>query len=100
MKNEDRVLCQTPTPGKQGTRIPQWKFEALRGAILEVLPRNGTGLEFRELPALVERALPDQDRKRIGSIPWHTVTVKLHMEVMGDIERIPGAIPQRLRRVT
>lgn len=99
MQDEVKVLCQTPTPDKQGTRIPQWKFNALRRAIFKVLPRSRTGIEFRELPSLVEQVLAAQDRRRIGSVTWHTVTVKLHMEVIGDIERVPGARPQRIRRV-
>ena len=35
---EERVECRTPNPGKPGiTRIPKWKFDAVRAAILEVL---------------------------------------------------------------
>ncbi|MBX3373850.1 MAG: hypothetical protein KF817_08440 [Phycisphaeraceae bacterium] len=95
--NEPRVLCETPTPGRSGTRIPTWKYDAVRAAIRRVVPRRGQGIEFRRLPDLVQQALSSEDRQRLGSIAWHTVTVKLHLEVIGEIERIPGSRPQRIR---
>jgi hypothetical protein len=98
-RKEARVPCETPTPGKEGTRIPQWKYDAVRAAIRKVVPRNEKGIEFKELPDLVEAALAVDARRNLGSISWHTVTVKLHMEVIGEIERIAGAKPQRIRRV-
>ncbi len=96
---EEKVLCETPTPGKEGTRIPQWKYDAVRAAIRKVVPRGNEGIEFRELPHLVEEALPADARRKLGSVTWHTVTVKLHLEVIGELERIPGSKPQRIRRV-
>lgn len=98
-KNEVKVLCETPTPGKEGTRIPKWKYDVVRAAIRKVVPRSKEGIEFRELPALVNQALCADDRRKLGSITWHTVTVKLHLEVIGEIERVAGSKPQRIRRV-
>lgn len=94
---EERILCNTPSPGKKGTRIPKWKYDALRAAIRKVVPRNRDGVEFRKLNTLVKAALRPGDRERIGSIPWHTITVKLHMETLGEIQRLPGPGPQRIR---
>lgn len=96
--NGTKVLCETPTPGKQGTRIPKWKYDAVRAAILRVVPRSKEGIEFRELPGRVQEMLSAEHRQQLGSITWHTVTVKLHLEVTGEIERIPGSKPQRIRR--
>ncbi|MBE0564514.1 MAG: hypothetical protein IH621_01035 [Krumholzibacteria bacterium] len=98
-KKEAKILCETPTPGKEGTRIPQWKYAAVRAAIRKVVPRSEKGIEFRELAGLVDAALSVDARRDLGSVGWHTVTVKLHMEVIGEIERIAGAKPQRIRRV-
>lgn len=95
---EAKVLCLTPTPGKQGTRIPAWKYEAVRAAIHRVVPQDEAGIEFRGLPGLVEAALSPDVKRRLGSVGWHTTTVKLHLEVLGEIERIPGSKPQRIRR--
>ena len=97
-KEEPKILCQTPTPGKQGTRIAKWKYEAIRKAIRQVVPRNKNSLPFSLLAKEVGKALPTDERKRIGSISWYTVTVKLDMEVRGELERIEGAKPQRIRR--
>lgn len=98
-KDASKAVCKTPTPGKQTTRIDRWKYDTVRAAILQVLPKNKQGVEFRELPKLVKGALSAADRKRLGSVPWYTTTVKLDLEVRGEIERVPGASPQRLRRV-
>lgn len=94
---EPKVLCRTPTPGKAGTRIPKWKYDAVRLAIRAVVPKGGAGVAFKELSGLVGKALSAGDRARLGSVPWHTVTVKLHLETVGEIERIPGSKPQRIR---
>ncbi len=98
-KTAGKILCLTPTPGKQGTRIDRWKYETLRRAIRRAVPRNKTGVEFRRLAALVRQQLAADELQAIGSLPWYTTTVKLHLEVIGEIERVPGAQPQRLRRV-
>jgi hypothetical protein len=97
MPTEERILCNTPAFGKKGTRIPKWKYDALRAAIRKVVPRNREGVEFRKLAGLVKAALPPDVRERIGSIPWHTITVKLHLETIGEIQRIPARGPQRIR---
>ncbi len=94
-----KILCLTPTPGKQGTRIDRWKYETLRRAIRRAVPKNRTGVEFRKLAELVRQQLAAEELQTIGSLLWYTTTVKLHLEVIGEIERVPGAQPQRLRRV-
>ncbi len=97
-KTTDKVLCQTPTAGKQPTVIDRWKYDAVRKAILKVIPRRGEGLPFRELPEKVKAALPDRQLAQLGSVSWYTTTVKLDLEVRGEIRRIEGARPQRLLR--
>jgi len=97
-KGEDKVECRTPTPGKSSTRIGKWKFNLVRDAILKAVPRDGAGVEFRKLPSLVNKQLAAADRARLGSVPWYTTTVKLEMEVRGEIQRIPESKPQRIRR--
>lgn len=94
--SEERTVCRTPTEGKKPTSIPTWKYEAIRGAILAVVPEEPPGVPFGELPKLVESRLPRGDRDRLGSVSWHTTTVKLDMEVRGELARVSGAGPQRL----
>lgn len=97
---QDKVICETPTPGKKPTRIARWKYDLVREAILAVVPADDQGVEFNQLPKLVEGQLREGDLKRLGSVSWYTKTVKLDMEIKGEIERIPGSKPQRLRIVS
>ena len=96
--NTEKVLCQTPTLGKKPTRIDAWKYNLIRDAILKILPVDEPGIIFMELPGLVESRLSDDVRMRLGSVGWYTTTVKLDLEVKGEITRIPGSKPQRLVR--
>ena len=97
MSSDDKVVCQTPTPGKQPTRIERWKYDLVHSAILAVIPADDQGVEFRELPGLVEKHLDPADLEKLGSVSWYTTTVKLDMEVKRELEKIPGSKPQRLR---
>ena len=95
-KVSDKVVCRTPTPGKTAKRIDREKFDLLRRAILESLPVKEPGVLFTDLFELVAKQLSPKQRKEIGSIPWYTTTVKLEMEVAGEIARVPGSSPQSL----
>ena len=94
--SEETVLCRTPNPDRPGTtRIPRWKFDLLRTAVLDLL--QGGEVRFSDLSGLVKRGLGASDLNNLGSITWHVTTVKLELEVRGEIERVPGSGPQRLR---
>ena len=97
MPTEDKILCETPTPGKKPTRIDRWKYDLIRTAILAVVPSDKLGVEFRDLPNLVEQQIAPGELDKLGSLSWYTTTVKLDMEVKREIERVPGSKPQRLR---
>ena len=98
MKSEDKIICATPTSGKKAKRIDRWKFDAVRKAIVAALPCRGTGVLLEDLPNQVERRLSAGDRARLGSVKRYTAIVKLALEVRGEIIRVPGSKPQRLRR--
>ena len=97
--NDARVVCRTPTPGKKPTRIHKWKYDLLRGIILDILDGSVDGVEFRSLPSLIDARLNPEQRANLGSVGWYTTTVKLDMEAQCYIERIPNTSPQRLRLV-
>ena len=97
MTDAEKVVCETPTPGKQPTRIERWKYDLLRSAILAELHAEGDGLPFRELPGRIHSRLSPADLEKLGSLRWYTTTVKLDLEVKGEIERIPGKSTQHLR---
>lgn len=94
-----KVVCRTPTPGAKPTRIDAWKFETIRSAILACVPGNGDGTLLVELPGLVTEQLTAADRERVGSVGWYTTTVKLELEVRGELERLKDVKPQRLRKL-
>ncbi|MBV9007749.1 MAG: hypothetical protein JO354_01080 [Verrucomicrobia bacterium] len=96
--SEQWVVCETPTPGKMEKKIHGWKYDIVRKAILASLPRRGPGVLFSELYSLVEQRLTREEHERLGSVSWYTVTVKLALEVKGEITRVKGAVPQRLLR--
>jgi hypothetical protein len=97
-KTEDKVICKTPTPGKKHTRIDRWKYDLVRKAILKAVPSKGDGLPFKELAKKVAAQLTSHEKKRLGSVGWYTTTVKLDMEVQGELERVDNKKVQQLLR--
>jgi hypothetical protein len=95
---EPKTECRTPAPGRDGiTRIPTWKYDCVRAAILESIQSAGPdGVAFSDLSEVVRARLSPSQLEDLGSLGWHVTTVKLNMEVVGEIVRGPGS-PQRLR---
>ena len=97
-KGEERVQMRHPDGAKTAPRIEKFKYDAVRRAILKVVPRSEKGIGFKELPKKVGSLLPAAVKRRIGSVSWYTTVVKLDLEARREIRRIPGISPQRLRR--
>jgi len=99
-KDEDKIACYTPTKGKSGaTRIPRWKYDCVRRAILDVLGEREDGqVAFKNLAEHVKTHLTSNQLAKLGSLGWHVTTVKLNMEVDGELERIPRKTPQTLQK--
>ena len=70
----------------------------MREAILKVVPKRGVGVEFQKLASLVKKQLPKKQLAELGALSWFTTTVKLDLEVRGEIYRVDGVSPQRLLR--
>jgi hypothetical protein len=94
----DRIQTRHPDPAKSMPRIERDVYDAFRTAILAVAPPKGDGVPFQDLPRLVKGQIPAGINQRIGSVGWYVTTVKLDLEARGEIERIPGSRPQRVRR--
>ncbi|MFO6466032.1 DUF6958 family protein [Jannaschia sp. KMU-145] len=90
----DRKPCRTPT-GTSATNVPTWKFDACRSAILDVLADGA--VPASEVAARVGDQLTDEQLDALGKLGWHVTTVRLEMEVRGEIARLPGR-PLRLTR--
>lgn len=100
MTEDDRMACYTPTAGRDGaTRIPRWKYDCVRRAILDVLEDVDSGeIRFQDLAGCVQDQLSSNQLAKLGSLKWHVTTVKLNMEVDGELERVPRKTPQMLRK--
>ena len=83
--------------GKQGVRIERAKYDEMRRAILRVVGRGRTGRTFTEVTRLIGPHLSDEVWAD-ASPTWYCVTVKLDLEARGELERVPGTRPQRVRR--
>lgn len=90
----DKTECRTPA-SEGTTRIPTWKFDAMRAAIRDALA--GGPLPATELVQQASARIPGARRAEFGSLGWHATTVRLEMEVRGELERLPGS-PVTLRR--
>ena len=99
-EKDGRIACYTPTKGRDGaTRIPRWKYDCVRRAILDVLDDSEEGqVAFKDLAQQVKTHLTSNQLAKLGSLGWHVTTVKLNMEVDGELERVPRKTPQTLRK--
>ncbi len=85
----EKVACRTPAEGRDGvTNIPKWKFDAIHAAILAILGEGD--IAFADLADAVRARLSEKELAELGSVGWHVTSVKLEMEVRGDILRKPG----------
>jgi len=76
IKEDDKIICRTPTPGKQTTWIDHWKYDLIREKVLEVIPEKGEGILFKDLPGLVKAKLSDEEQGCLGSVSWYISVVK------------------------
>lgn len=90
----EKIMTQHPQ-GKAGVNIDKSKYDAVRGAIVDVIRENGGEFPFSQLLDSVGERLMDFE----GSVGWYTTTVKLDLEARGVIERVSNVSPQRLRLV-
>ncbi|MEM7809057.1 MAG: hypothetical protein AAF561_13185 [Planctomycetota bacterium] len=89
---EDRVTCRVPTPDKEPTRIRRDAFELVRQAILDVLSAGEEQGAMSELydrvKAKLEGRKAELEAAGIGSVGWYYTTVRLEMEVAGELVRV------------
>ena len=97
--DQSRISTQHPDPDKQGVNIDRRYYDAMARALMAVIPRRKDGVAFGELPKLVAPKLRGTVFDGGGSLMWYLTTIKLDLEARGRIERVPGAKPQRVRRV-
>ena len=94
----EKIECRTPTSGREGvTRIPLWKYELVRAAIIQTFAQSQeVQVQFSDLRTQAKMHLPADKVAELGSWGWHLTTVKLNMEVLGELTRVADVTPQRL----
>lgn len=97
MTTERQEILNVNTGRSDGT-IARDKYEAMKAALLAVIPAGDEGVPFQGLAERVKPHLPSEVFEG-ASVGWYTTTVKLDLEARGLIERVPKRSPQRLRRV-
>jgi hypothetical protein len=91
---EPKRITTLNVSGKNGVSVERWKYDRVRAAILDVLAERGEVPFQPDLARLVEPRLGADWQ---GNTSWYTTSVKLDLEARGEIERVPGRTPQRLR---
>jgi len=95
----EKVACRTPAPGKDGvTNIPAWKFDLIRGHILDLL-KDGPRV-YNDIRDAIGHKLTSEEAEALGKLGWHVITVKLELEVRGEIERVAAKGSQQIRLTT
>jgi len=79
--------------------IDREKYDLVRDAILDALPASEAGMMWAELTEVIGPLLPERLFRHRGTVRWYTRAVQLDLEARGEIERVPGSKPLRLRRV-
>ncbi len=81
-----KVECRSPRSDNK-TTIHAWKFEAVRKAIVEVVPREGDGVRMQDVVQEIGSHMPEDDLSELGDLKWFIQTVRLEMEVRGELVR-------------
>lgn len=84
------------TPGRT-SRVNAQKYEAMRQALLRLIPSQAPGITQAEMRALVTPQLPHDLWPGGDKAMWWIKTVQLDLEAKGLLVRTPGT-PTRWRR--
>lgn len=96
-KSEEMIQLYTVNGGKPSALIPLRRYEAMRKAVLTALLQAPDGLGLLDLTEQASQRLPLWWNREGWDEMWHATGVKLHLEYLGELERVPGAKPHRVR---
>lgn len=82
---EKIVECRTPRG--RTLRMERWYYEAIRAALLEILPEPGVCAELFELHKRVAASLDDFTRESIEALSWQVAWVSLDLQQEGLLQR-------------
>jgi hypothetical protein len=96
-KSNERVAIENVISPGRIVRVDAAKYEAMKKAVMAVLPKKSPGLTVAELKARVLPLLPDTQFPAGDKAGWWLKAVQLDLEAKGAIARDPGK-PVRLFR--
>jgi hypothetical protein len=88
------VECRTPEG--RTFRVERWYYDAVRNALLEVLPERGATVEMFELNKRVAERMDVVTRENVESLSWLVAWVRLDLEQEGLLMR-DAAVVTRIR---
>lgn len=97
-KPDDRIEIENFTSPGNTYRVDRAKYEAMREALLKVLPDRAPGLSVAEAKAALLPLLPDALFPGGDKAGWWLKAAQLDLEAKGVIVR-EATKPLRLRRV-
>lgn len=97
-KPDDRIEIENFTSPGRSYRVDRAKYEAMRGALLTVLPDKAPGLSVAEAKAALLPLLPDALFPGGDKAGWWLKAAQLDLEAKGVIARDAGK-PLRLHRI-
>ena len=97
--SDDKIEIENFTSPRRTERVNRTKYEAMRGALLAVLPDAAPGLKVPEAKAALLPLLPDALFPGGDKAGWWLKAVQLDLEAKGVIKRAPSK-PVQLFRVT
>ncbi len=97
--SEEMIDLFTVNGRKFSCTIPLKRYEAMCSAVLRALQHKPDGLSLSELAHAAAVHLPKWWTDEKWDEMWHTTAVKLHLEYLGELERVPKVSPHRVRFV-
>ncbi|MCA8914853.1 MAG: hypothetical protein KDB90_05535 [Planctomycetes bacterium] len=86
-KSVTEKIVECRTPGGLTLRMERWYYEAIRSALLRILPAPDIHAEVYQLHLLVNEQLDAATRGSINSLVWLVAWVRLDLEVEGVVTR-------------
>ncbi|MEM8615568.1 MAG: hypothetical protein AAGF20_01395 [Pseudomonadota bacterium] len=85
--SDDKVIVENVNHPGHTERVRRDKYQAMRDALLHVLPREAPGLTVTEVKQALRPALPEQLFPGGKTLGWWQKTVQLDLEAKGLVAR-------------
>ena len=99
-QQDPKIECRSPNKPNGPTRsVLAWKFDIAANAIRAALAKQPTGIPFDQIVAAAAQQIDKQVLETLGKPDWLVETVRLELEVRGEVERIKSGGPIPILRL-